>query len=87
VTPSEAEIRSILGAHGQLLMDATTVDALVDLFDIGMTSHATVNVMLALEEAFDVEFPDSMLVKGTFESVQAIGTALTELGAQAPVSY
>ena len=25
---------------------------------MGMTSHAVVNVMLALEEEFDVEFPD-----------------------------
>ena len=32
-----------------------------DLYEAGMTSHASVNVMLALEDAFDVEFPDRML--------------------------
>jgi acyl carrier protein len=44
-----------------------------------MTSHASVNVMLALEEEFDTEFPESMLNKSTFESVTAIRTALAGL--------
>jgi acyl carrier protein len=35
--------------------------------------------MLALEDAFDVEFPDRMLKRSVFESVTSIGTALTEL--------
>jgi len=48
-----------------------------------MTSHASVNVMLALEEAFDVEFPESMLRKSTFESVAAIRTALDGLESMA----
>jgi len=44
-----------------------------------MTSHASVNVMLALEDAFDIEFPEHMLRKRTFESVTAIRAALSEL--------
>ena len=36
--------------------------------------------MLALEDAFDIEFPDSLLRKGTFESVEAIRTAIASLG-------
>jgi acyl carrier protein len=35
--------------------------------------------MLALEDAFDVEFPDHLLRKRTFESVAAIRMALGEL--------
>ncbi len=50
-----------------------------DLYRAGLTSHASVNVMLALEDAFDVEFPQQMLRKKTFESVAAITEALTEL--------
>ena len=34
-----------------------------DLYAAGMTSHASVNVMLALEDAFDIEFPDELLTK------------------------
>ncbi len=41
-----------------------------------MTSHASVNVMLALEDALDIGFPEAMLRKATFESVAAIEAAL-----------
>jgi len=44
-----------------------------------MTSHASVNVMLALEEEFDIEFPEEMLQKSTFESIEAICTSLASL--------
>lgn len=55
-----------------------------DLYRAGMASHASVNVMLGLEDAFDVEFPDRMLTRGVFASVDAIAAALTELGLGAP---
>ena len=48
-----------------------------------MTSHASVNLMLGLEAAFDVEFPDSMLKRSVFQSVASIAEALQTLGAQA----
>jgi acyl carrier protein len=73
------EIRQILKEHGRLSVDATTLGDDADLYKAGMTSHASVNVMLALEEAFDVEFPESMLRKATFESVAAIRSALSDL--------
>jgi len=44
-----------------------------------MTSHASVNVMLALEDHFDVEFPDRMLKRDVFESIDAIASAIMEL--------
>lgn len=81
----DAAIRQLLDEHAQLPLDAHTIDGNADLFEAGMTSHATVNVMLALEDTFDVEFPDSMLRQSTFESVNAIRAALDELGAQEPI--
>jgi acyl carrier protein len=44
-----------------------------------MSSHASVNVMLALEDAFDVEFPDRMLTREVFETLGAIATAVSTL--------
>jgi len=44
-----------------------------------MTSHASVNVMLALEGAFDVEFPDHMLKRSVFESIASMRDAIQEL--------
>jgi acyl carrier protein len=40
-----------------------------------------VNLMLALEDAFGLEFPDRMLTRGVFASVSAIAAAIAELSA------
>ncbi len=72
-------IRSVLAEHGRLATDATTIDDNADLFSAGMTSHASVNVMLALEDAFDIEFSERMLKKSTFESIAAIRAGVLEM--------
>jgi acyl carrier protein len=78
--PSRTDsIRRILGEHGRLSSDAATLAADADLYQAGMTSHASVNVMLALEGEFDVEFPDHMLKRGVFESIASIRAAIDEL--------
>ena len=51
-----------------------------------MTSHANVNVMLALEEAFDVEFPEATLRRSTFETIAAISATLAQLTPSADVT-
>jgi acyl carrier protein len=73
------EIRAILKEHGRLAVDVGGLAEDADLYQSGMTSHASVNVMLALEGAFDVEFPDRMLRRGVFESIAAIRAAIDEL--------
>jgi acyl carrier protein len=78
---SETKIRHILKEHGRLTKDAEGLAADADLYQAGMTSHASVNVMLALEGEFDVEFPDHMLKRSVFESIAAIRTAIDELTA------
>jgi acyl carrier protein len=60
-------------------VDVSTLTDDSSLYEAGMTSHATVNLMLALESSFDIEFPDSMLKRSVFESVTTIAAALTEL--------
>jgi acyl carrier protein len=74
-----AQIRQVLSEHARLPVDVTAVSDDADLFQAGMTSHASVNVMLALEDSFDVEFPDSMLRRSVFESVDAIADAITQI--------
>ena len=73
------EIRRILRENARLSTDVDALPNDADLYQAGMTSHASVNVMLALEDAFDVEFPDSMLKRSVFESVAAIEAAVSEL--------
>lgn len=79
MSDNAAKIRSILKEHGRLTKDAETLAADADLYQAGMTSHASVNVMLALEGEFDVEFPDAMLKRSSFESIAAIGAVIDEL--------
>lgn len=72
-------IRQVLRDHARLPVDIDTLGDHEDLFAAGMSSHASVNVMLALEDAFDLEFPDAMLKRTVFESVDAIATAVASL--------
>ncbi|GMA20575.1 acyl carrier protein [Arsenicicoccus piscis] len=77
-----ATIRTVLAEQGRLSVDAQTVSETADLYAAGLTSHATINVVLGLENAFDIELPDELLVKSTFETIAAISAAVeSELGA------
>jgi acyl carrier protein len=79
----DEQIRRVLEEHGKLSIDATVFEDSADLYQAGLTSYATVNVMLGLEEAFDVEFPQALLRKRTFESIASIREALSGLLASA----
>jgi len=76
---STKKIRRILEVHGRLGNEMAKLTDAADLYHAGMTSHATVNVMLALESEFGVEFPDSMLKRSVFESIAAMRTAVEGL--------
>ncbi|MFI4991341.1 MAG: acyl carrier protein [Solirubrobacterales bacterium] len=79
------QIRQIINDHARLPGDAEELTPDADLYQAGMTSHASVNVMLALEDHFDVEFPDRMLKRSVFESISSIAAALEELRVEAAV--
>jgi acyl carrier protein len=83
--PTIAEdIRTILREHGRLAVDVAALTDQSNLYDAGLSSHASVNLMLALEERFDVEFPERMLRRGAFASIAVIRAGLEELiGARA----
>jgi acyl carrier protein len=72
-------IREILREHGRLAQDVVTLSDQSDLFEAGLTSHASVNLMLALEDHFHIEFPERMLQRRTFGSIDAIRACLEEL--------
>ncbi len=72
-------IRLVLAEHGRLAVNVDTIDDHTDLFAAGMTSHASVNVMLALEDAFGIEFSEAMLKKSTFESIASIRAGVLEM--------
>ena len=79
MSDNATKIRTILKDHGRLTKDAQALADDADLYQAGMTSHASVNVMLALEGEFAIEFPDHMLKRSVFESIASMGAAIAEL--------
>lgn len=79
LTDADTAIRRVLRDHARLGVDPEKLATDADLYQSGMTSHASVNVMLALEGEFDVEFPDHMLKRNVFRSIGSIERALREL--------
>ncbi|MCL2514622.1 MAG: acyl carrier protein [Microbacteriaceae bacterium] len=79
-TPIDEKIRSVLTEYARLQTPVVALGDSDDLYQAGFTSHASVNVMLGLEDAFEVEFPDELLRKATFQSIAAIRDALETLG-------
>lgn len=75
----DEQIREVLAEHARLAVPIDTLADHADLFAAGLTSHASVTVMLALEDAFDVEFPEQLLKKSTFSSIAAIRDAVGAL--------
>ncbi|GHO46323.1 acyl carrier protein [Ktedonospora formicarum] len=72
-------IRTILRDNARLPIDVATLKDEDNLYDAGMSSHASVNVMLALEDEFEVEFPARFLNRTAFASIANIQHALSEL--------
>jgi acyl carrier protein len=79
----EKQLRNILDEVGGLSVKADTLGLRDDLFAAGLTSFATVGVMLAIEEEFDVAFPDSLLVRNTFSSIASLLSAVSGIQAGA----
>jgi len=74
----EDRIRSMVAIHGRLVVPIGDLSDVSDLYDAGLTSHASVNLMLGLEAEFKITFPEDLLRRSTFESVAAIRDALAE---------
>ncbi len=71
-------IRTALAEHGHLSVGPDQLQDDTDLYDAGLTSMSTVNLMLALEDAIGVEFPESMLSRRTFSSIASIRAGLEQ---------
>lgn len=73
------KIRSIVSQYGKVTVDFASAGDDADLYAAGLTSQASVGLMIALEGEFDIEFPDQLLNRRTFESVAAIRAVLSKL--------
>ncbi len=70
------EIRDAIDAHAGLASTDARLEDDTDLYRAGMKSFASVQLMLALEDTFEIEFPETMLTRATFRSPAAIEQAV-----------
>jgi acyl carrier protein len=73
---TEDELRALLAEAG-----VAPADASADLPGAGLTSLKTVDLMLAIEDRFGIEFPERLLNRRTFSSLATLAEAVDSLRA------
>ena len=68
----EQMLRDLLARHGRLSVPVERLGLNDDLHEAGLTSLATVDVMLAIEAEFDIEIPDRLLNRQSFGSLSRL---------------
>jgi acyl carrier protein len=76
-------LRQILHQQGTLSVDVARLTSETDLYAAGLTSLASVDLMLAIEQSFGVIFPDEALNRGTFSSIGSIAATIERLTSEA----
>ncbi|MBC2886094.1 acyl carrier protein [Ochrobactrum sp. CM-21-5] len=72
-------IRELLAKVGGLPVAVSDIADEADLYTAGLSSFASVQLMLGLEDKFDVEFPDQFLNRKSFASIKAIEQTVTQI--------
>lgn len=75
----EKNIAEIVVSHGKLPHAAADLRPDADLFDLGMSSYNAVQIMMALEERYDIRFPDELLRKEHFATLGRLASAVRSL--------
>jgi D-alanine--poly(phosphoribitol) ligase subunit 2 len=73
------DIRNILARNEALAPVVGQISEDDNLFDKGLDSFGSVQLMLALEEHFDVEFPDHLLSRKSFSTLRSIRETVSGL--------
>ena len=75
----KAKIRALLARLGEFPAGADDLRDDADLHAAGLSSYGTVELMVGIEEEFGVEFPDRLLTRATFGSIDAVAAAVASL--------
>jgi len=71
-----AEFEEILRANLPYLEPGQALEADQDLYDLGLDSMGTINIVLAIEAELAIELPDDDLVPETFATPRALWSRL-----------
>ena len=75
-------IQRLIDEKGSLSIAARNLPRDADLYRAGLTPFSAIQVMLALEKEFNIEFPKWMLNRQSMSSIDAIAFRLGELQEQ-----
>ncbi len=75
----DQQIRALLTEHAKLPVDVASLADSADLFNAGLSSFSSVRLMLAIENGFNIEFPEHLLTRQSFESIAAIKNVVAGL--------
>jgi acyl carrier protein len=87
------KLRAILSQWGDLALPVEQLTDHADLYAAGLSSLATVQLLMAIEEAFEIEMPLELLTGTLFQNIDTLYATVaavceqqtaTEPGAQAP---
>lgn len=79
-------IRGLIAKLGGLSVNVDEIAPDSDLYALGLTSFASVQLMLGIEQAFDIEFPDHLLNRKSFASIEAIERTISAISGDAKVA-
>ncbi len=72
-------IRELIDRHGKMPVPASDLADDQELFAAGLDAFHAVRVMLAVEDAFEIVFPEHMLNRANFASIAAIALSVAEV--------
>ena len=80
----EDTIRELLAEVLRPGFQSSALAATDDLYSAGLSSLATVDLMLAIEDRFGIEFINSLLNRRTFASIAALSNAVRQMQEDGP---
>jgi len=69
---NQEKLLAIIKRHLPLGSDTNTLDMSTNLLKMGLDSMATIDLMMDIEQGFEIELPDEALTASAFETAQDI---------------
>ncbi|KWI31355.1 acyl carrier protein [Burkholderia ubonensis] len=73
------KIREVLRQVAHLETAVDQIGEADDLYDAGLSSLDSIQLMLSIEKTFDIEIPDEMLNRRLFQSIDALAQTVATL--------
>ena len=70
------QLRLLVRNHARLNLPLEDIGDSTDLYRAGMSSQGSVVLMIPVEGEFGLEFPDSMLSRDVFSTIDSIAAAI-----------